>query len=468
MSSPETEPVATHVKPRTPEPAPHSPWRGLCIAAVAGLVAWLAYLVMPYADEPRKGLALLIFIGILWLTEAFHVSITALLVPVVSVLLGFKDFNTTKALAAFADPVIFLFFGGFALATALHAQRLDHKIALGLLAAAGGRMGIAALYLFLATAGLSMWISNTATAAMMLPLALGLLAELKNDDRNTKVFLLLGIAYSASLGGLGTLVGSPPNAIAARALNMDFAGWMRLGLPLMCVLLPVMLVVLYTLFRPRFGDRVSIAEVHIPWTTPRIMALVLFACTALAWIFSSRLARGLHIASADTVIALMAAILVVALGLANWRQISENTDWGVLYLFGGGLTLSAVLRASGASAVLGQQVAALIGGVSPFVMYLIVAIFIVFLTEFTSNTASAALLVPVFAAIAEQMGLPPKILVLMIGIGASLAFMMPVATPPNAIVFATGHIRQRDMLRAGFVLNLICSVLLATWGWLFF
>ena len=132
MSSPETEPVATHVKPRTPEPAPHSPWRGLCIAAVAGLVAWLAYLVMPYADEPRKGLALLIFIGILWLTEAFHVSITALLVPVVSVLLGFKDFNTTKALAAFADPVIFLFFGGFALATALHAQRLDHKIALGL------------------------------------------------------------------------------------------------------------------------------------------------------------------------------------------------------------------------------------------------------------------------------------------------------------------------------------------------
>ena len=141
----------------------------------------------------------------------------------------------------------------------------------------------------------------------------------------------------------------------------------------------------------------------------------------------------------------MAAILVVALGLANWRQISENTDWGVLYLFGGGLTLSAVLRASGASAVLGQQVAALIGGVSPFVMYLIVAVFIVFLTEFTSNTASAALLVPVFAAIAEQMGLPPKILVLMIGIGASLAFMMPVATPPNAIVFATGHIRQRGL-----------------------
>jgi sodium-dependent dicarboxylate transporter 2/3/5 len=243
---------------------------------------------------------------------------------------------------------------------------------------------------------------------------------------------------------------------------------MRLGLPLMCFLLPVMLVVLYTIFRPRFGDRVSIAEVHIPWTTPRIMALVLFACTALAWIFSSRLARGLHIASADTVIALMAAILVVALGLANWRQISENTDWGVLYLFGGGLTLSAVLRASGASAVLGQQVAALIGGVSPLVMYLIVAIFIVFLTEFTSNTASAALLVPVFAAIAEQMGLPPKILVLMIGFGASLAFMMPVATPPNAIVFASGHIRQRDMLRAGVVLNLLCSVLLATWGWLFF
>lgn len=467
-SSADVEPVATLVRPRKTQPAARPPWRGLTIAAVAGLVAWMAFQFLPYAAEPRKGLALLIFIGILWLTEAFHVSITALLVPVGSVLLGFKDFGTTKALAAFADPVIFLFFGGFALATALHAQRLDHKIALGLLAAASGRMGIASLYLFLATAGLSMWISNTATAAMMLPLALGLLAELRNEDRNTKVFLLLGIAYSASIGGLGTLVGSPPNAIAARALDMDFAGWMRIGLPLMAFLLPVMLVVLYALFRPKFGERVSIAEVHIPWTSSRIMALVLFLVTALAWIFSGHLARWLNITSADTVIALMAAILVVALGLATWRQIAENTDWGVLYLFGGGLTLSAVLRASGASAVLGQQVAVLVGGTSPFVMYLIVAIFIVFLTEFTSNTASAALLVPVFAAIAEQMGLPPKILVLMIGLGASLAFMLPVATPPNAIVFATGHVRQRDMLRAGVFLNIICAVLLATWGWLFF
>ena len=142
----------------------------LGIIALAAVLAWLMYTFLPYELEPRKGLALLTFIAILWLTEALNITITALLVPFLAVIMGFKDLNTTKALASFADPVIFLFFGGFALATALHSQKLDRKIALGLIAAAGGRMGLAIMYLFLATAGLSMWISNTATAAMCCPL----------------------------------------------------------------------------------------------------------------------------------------------------------------------------------------------------------------------------------------------------------------------------------------------------------
>ena len=154
-------------------------------------------------------------------------------------------------------------------------------------------------------------------------------------------------------------------------------------------------------------------------------------------------------------------------GLASWQQVSNNTDWGVLFLFGGGLTLSGLLRSSGASAVLGDQVAAFLTGAGPFVIILGVTTFIIILTEFTSNTASAALLVPVFAAIAERMGMPPAVLVLMIGIGASCAFMLPVATPPNAIVYGTGQIRQSDMVRAGAVLNVSCVIVLTLWGYFF-
>lgn len=436
----------------------------LGLIAGAAVLAYLVFTLLPYDVEARKGLALLTLIAILWLTEALHITITALLIPALAVIIGFEGLTTAKALSTFADPVIFLFFGGFALATALHAQKLDQKIALSLVSAARGRMGIATLYIFLATAGLSMWISNTATAAMMLPLALGLISQMSTDKRGTKTFIMLGIAYSASVGGLGTLVGSPPNIIAARALDINFAEWMKIGLPMMFVMLPVVYAILYLMFRPDFGKRVSGITVSIPWTTSRITAIILFAATALCWIFSSKIAAVTKISSMDTVIALSAAILVVSLGLASWKEVSANTDWGVLYLFGGGLTLSAILRSSGASAVLGNAVAGVMGGLTPFFVCLIVALFIVFLTEFTSNTASAALLVPVFAAIAEQMNMPKELLVLIIGIGASLAFMMPVATPPNALVFGTGHVRQRDMIKVGFILEVVGAIILATYA----
>ena len=171
--------------------------------------------------------------------------------------------------------------------------------------------------------------------------------------------------------------------------------------------------------------------------------------------------------SPDTWVAVTAAIAVSILGLASWRQIASNTDWGVLFLFGGGITLSNIMRSSGASAVLGDIVAGFLTGASPFIVILGVTAFIVLLTEFTSNTASAALLVPVFAAIAERMGMPPTVLVLVIGIGASCAFMLPVATPPNAIVYGTGKIVQRDMVKAGIVLNGVAIALLAIWAHLF-
>ncbi|MBR6976531.1 MAG: DASS family sodium-coupled anion symporter [Ottowia sp.] len=443
--------------------------RGLIIFAVALFAAWTVYQALPLEVAPRKGLALLTFVAIMWLSEAVHTTVTALMVPVGALMLGFEGFNTSKMLTTFADPTIFLFFGGFAIATALHVQKLDRKIAFYLIALSGSHLGLAIVLLLLVTAGLSMWISNTATAAMMLPLVLGFMENLgKTDDaRNVRVFLLLGMAYAASIGGLGTLVGSPPNVIAAQRLGMDFAAWMKLGLPLMLIMLPLMLLVLWFMLRPNLNRRIEIPHEDIPWTPRRILTIVVFVLTAVCWIFSGPLVKTkLGISSPDTFIAIAAIVAVVTLGLASWQQVSAGTEWGVLLLFGGGLTLSALLKSSGAAAVLGDAVASALGGTSPLLVMLGTALFIIFLTEFTSNSASAALLVPVFAAIAKPMGMPEAALVMMIGVGASFAFMMPVATPPNAIVFGSGQLRQSDMVRAGLVLNIVSTLLLGLWGWL--
>lgn len=421
--------------------------------------------VLPFSPDANKGLALMVFIGVLWLTEALHVTLTALLVPLVAVGLGLLD--APKALSSFADPIIFLFFGGFALATALHIQGLDRLIANRLMVLARGKMSTAVLLLFGVTAALSMWISNTATAAMMLPLALGILSKLdKEKDSRTFVFVLLGVAYSASIGGLGTLVGSPPNAIAAAQLGLDFAGWMKFGLPVMLVTMPVMMAVLYLVLRPNLKHVVSIETETMVWTPSRMITLSIFAVTVVCWIFSSQISAAFGgIKQFDSLVALSAAVLIGATGVANWQQIQKNTEWGVLMLFGGGLTLSAVLKDSGASLVMANGMADIFGASHWFIIILAVAAFIIFLTEFTSNTASAALLVPVFATVAEALGMPPLLLTLVIGMGASFAFMLPVATPPNAIVFGTGLVRQRDMIRVGWWLNLVCILVISLFAW---
>ncbi len=442
--------------------------KGVMITVVAAILSIILYKILPYDINANKGIALLLFIAILWFTEAVHITVTALMIPVLGVAIGIPELSTKKALSTFADPIIFLFFGGFALATALHIQQLDKKIAFWLISLSGSHLGVATMSIFGVTAFLSMWISNTATAAMMLPLALGMMQHLdQSKDRNTFVFILLGIAYSASIGGLGTMVGSPPNAIASAALGLDFTGWMEYGLPMMLVLLPVMLLSMFIVLRPRLNQKVSVTTESIPWTLPRAITLVIFLSTAIAWIGGGYIGEKFGISSPDTWVAVLAAVAVILFGSATWKQVSDGTDWGVLLLFGGGLTLSALLKDSGASLVLGQQVANTFGESHPFVIIVIVTVFIVALTEFTSNTASAALLVPVFASIAAQMGMPKEVLVLVIGVGASCAFMLPVATPPNAIVFGSGLIKQREMINVGLILNIFCVIIISLWAYFF-
>jgi transporter, DASS family len=450
-------------------------WNKQTIIFLSDVVLFFILLnTLPFEPAANKGLSLLAFVAILWLTEAVSVTITALFVPILSVLLGLA--NSREALVAFADPTIFLFFGGFALATALNVQKIDKMISNKIMQLAKGRLFVAVLYLFLATAFLSMWMSNTATAAMMIPLSMTILSQLdRNKDHNTYVFVLLGIAYSATIGGMGTLVGSPPNAIAASQLHLGFADWLMYGTPVMLILFPLIIGWLYLVFKPKLGLHFAAEFEKIHMTKQRVLTLIIFITVAILWIFggylnpiiSQSLGLPKPIGSFDSMVALSAAIVICVTGIASWKEVQENTEWGVLFLFGGGLTLSSVLTQSGASKIMADGIVFIIEGGHYYVMALIIAAFIVCLTEFTSNTASAALLVPIFISIAQALNIPPLGFAMIIGLGASCAFMMPVGTPPNAIVYSTGFVKQSEMIRVGKFIDLTCMVIIATIAYLF-
>ncbi|EOK6313799.1 DASS family sodium-coupled anion symporter [Vibrio parahaemolyticus] len=422
---------------------------------------------LPFEPQVVTGISILVFVAILWLTEAIHVSITALLIPMLAVFLGV--FNTQTALNNFSNSIIFLFLGGFALAAALHKQKLDQALADKVLLIARGRMSVAVFMLFGVSAGLSMWISNTATAAMMLPLVLGVMTKLDaKKNHNTFLFVLLGIAYSASIGGIATLVGSPPNAIAAAEVGLNFTEWMKLGLPISLILMPIAILVLYTMTKPDLSHKFELDHKPVEWTNGKMVTLAIFLLTVTLWIFSKPINTMLGgFAKFDTLVAIGAILLLGASRAVEWKDIEKITDWGVLILFGGGICLSNVLKATGTSVFLAHSLTGFLEQAGVLLTILSVVAFVVFLTEFASNTASAALLVPVFATIAEALGLSPVILSALIAVAASCAFMLPVATPPNAIVFGTGHIKQKEMMRIGFVLNIACIGALTLFAWLF-
>lgn len=444
------------------------------VIAAAVLTAVLLYFLLPYEEKVNKGLAILAFVAILWLSEAIHITITALLVPVLAILFGLEQ--TKPALQAFANPTIFLFFGGFAIATALSVQRLDQYIANRVIALAKGNFTIAIFLLFSVTALLSMGISNTATTAMMIPLAIGLLKSIDyNTHKGTYAFVILGIAYSANIGGMGTVVGSPPNAIVASQLHLNFADWLKYGIPAMMGLMPLMFLTMFLIFRPKLNIKIDTTQKIEKLNTKQYITIAIFVATALCWIFGSYINEAftgiLHIEAIkefDSVVAMIAAVLICISGVASWKQVQDNTDWGVLLLFGGGLTLSAILKNSGADKAMVDAIVVLIEGRHYYLIGILVATFIIFLTEFTSNTASAALLVPIFISIAEALNMNPLGLSLIIGLGASCAFMLPVATPPNAIAYGTGMVSQRSMVRTGILLNVFSILLIATiayWFW---
>lgn len=444
-----------------------NPTRGYMILALDFLLFLALIKLLPFTPTENRGLALLIFIGILWLTEAFNITVTSLMVPILAI--GLNVLPTKAAFAPFSEPIIFMFFGGFVLAAVMNIQKLDLWIANHIIRLARGNLKLTVLYLFAATAGLSLFINNTAVAAMMLPLTLGILKKVDlKTNRALYVFVLLGVAFSASIGGIGTLTGSAPNAILASQLKITFSEWLFYGMPVAILLMIGMVFSLLIVLRPNFNVPFEISLEEIPLTSKRKITLAVFVIAAFFLVFGSWLEPFIRsalelsqpIKNFDAVVAMTAVIILCITHTATWSEIQDRTEWGVLMLFGGGLVLGIVLKETGASKILADTIVNYIGVQHWLVMTLVLTAFIVFLTEFTSNTATAALMTPIFISVAEGLGLPPVSLAAIVACSASCAFMLPIATPPNAIVFSTGYIKQSEMVKVGFILNIISTAVI--------
>ena len=427
-----------------------------------------------------------------WVTQVLPLPVTSLLPIILFPLIGIS--SVREATVPYVNPVIFLLLGGFIIATALQRWQLHRRLALTILhlvgshphAIVGGFMVVSAL--------LSMWISNTATTIMMLPIAISLAhvmleGQSKEAANKFTVCLMLGIAYAASIGGLGTLIGTPPNAMVAAfmtqtyGINIGFAQWMSFGLPVVFILLPIAWLLLTRLvFTFDLGHNTTAAGVVDSelealglMTTPEKRTAIVFVFIALAWVTRPLLQQIPGLAALnDTIIAVVGAVSLFLIPsgekrqkntrLLNWST-AKGIPWGVLLLFGGGLSLAAAISSSGLAAWLGT-VLSVLTSFHVFTLLLSIVAMVVFLTELTSNTATTATLLPVLGGIATAAYLEPMLLIAPMALAASCAFMLPVATAPNAIVFGSGKVSIPQMARAGFCLNLVVITLITPLAYL--
>lgn len=432
-----------------------------------------------------------LWMAVWWMTEAMPLAATALLPLAVMPLLGVRSVEATAP--DYAHPLVILFLGGFLLAQAMHASGLDRRLALTVLRLVG--TGPRALIggLMAVTAFLSMWVSNTATAMVMLPIALSIVATLRADAEahaeRIAPPLLLGIAYGATIGGMGTIIGTPPNALFAAymaesyGIEVGFLRWMMIGVPLVLVMLPLTwLVLVHLAFRvPSQTSGLAAAAVREaasalpPMSRAERMVGTLMVAVAAAWLFRPLIAEVVPGIS-DAGIAMVGAVLLFLLPvdlrrghfLLTWSQAAQ-IRWDVLILFGGGLALAAAIGDSDLARWMGERLAGL-GALPTVLLLLVIGMLIVLVGELASNTAMAAVFLPVAGATAVGLGEPAFMLALPVALFATLGFMLPVGTPPNAVIFGSGALEMRHMLRAGAILDVIgilvvtaAILLLGTW-----
>jgi len=457
---------------------------GLFLGPILFIVILLFFHPEGLNKEANAVLASAIWIAVWWITEALDIAVTALLPIVLFPLSG--GLTLTQTTASYGHKYIFLFVGGFILAIAIEKWSLHKRIALTIIKIVGTNVVHIILGFMVATAFLSMWISNTATAVMILPVGMAIVLQL-NDNPDTVanenlIFgkaLMLAIAYSASIGGMATLIGTPPNLVLAGVvqesygIEITFSQWFSFGFPVSLLFLTI---AYFYLTRVAFKFK----QKEFPGGSGEIkrqlkalgeisfeekMIFAVFILTAFAWITRSFLLQQFIPAIDDTIIAMCSAFILFLLpsskkgtSILNWND-AIKLPWGILLLFGGGMALASGFESSGLALWIGEQLKSL--GTIPLILLLLILITAVnFITEITSNLATTAMLLPVLVSLASAIGVHPYFLLVGATVAASCAFMLPVATPPNAVVFGSGYLKIEDMVKKGFWMNIISIVLL--------
>ena len=466
-----------------------SQWAGFIVGAIVFLL--ILFLPAPGGLSPIgwRAAAVAALMAVWWTTEAIPITATALIPLVFFPSLGVL--GMADAAAPYANELIFLFMGGFFIAVTMERWGLHSRIALAIVAAIGTSPRRLVLGFMVATAFISMWISNTATAAMMFPIGLALGEIFRPSDQEGPyefgIALMLATAYAANIGGSATLIGTPPNAMAGAAnemlgIEIGFVQWMMVGVPFVIVMLPISwLLLVYVLYPPGklSGDADAVlAEQRRalgPASRGEKSVAVVFTLTALAWVFRSpKEMAAVTIPGIQTflpfvtdgTIAMAGALALFLIPVDFKRGIfaldwptAKKIPWDVLVLFGGGLSLARAMDRSGLATWIGSGVSAL-GSIPPVLLIALVAALFVFLTEVTSNTATATMAMPIMAGVAAGLGFAPLTLMAVAALSAAMAFMLPVATPPNAIVFGSGYLTIPQMVRSGIWMNIVAIMLI--------
>ena len=457
---------------------------GLILGPLMFFVILLFFHPSGLNDQSNAVLAATIWIAIWWIFEALPIAVTALLPIVLFPIAGGMDLAQTTA--SYGHKLIFLIMGGFMIAIAIEKWNLHKRIALNIIYFIGTDLRKIILGFMVATAFLSMWISNTATAVMMLPIGVVIIKQLKDnpntDENENNIFgkaLMLAIAYSASIGGIATLIGTPPNLVMAGIVSqvygyeISFLEWIVFGLPVSMLLLAICWVYLtryaFTFKQDKFPDgREEILrlknELGVISYEQKIVGLV-FISVGFCWITRSFLLQKIFPALDDAIIAIIFAMILFIINakskkdkILEWKE-AVKMPWGILLLFGGGMSLAKAFDVSGLAIWIGNQITAF-GNFDLFLFLILLVTAINFLTEVTSNVATTAMLLPVIAPIALELDIHPFILMTAAAVAASCAFMLPVATPPNVIVFGSGYLRIPDMVKKGFLLNIISILII--------
>ena len=456
---------------------------GLALGPSLAFIMFLLPAPDGLSAEGWRVAALLVLMAVWWCTEAIPIPATSLL-PLVF-LPVFGGGTASEAASGYASPIVLLLLGGFIVAMGIERWNLHTRIALNVVLAFGQRPKFLIAGFMTATALLSAWISNSATTLMMLPIAISVAATTSNEDDGFTKALLLGICYAASIGGMATPIGTPTNLIAIDWLetntgtSIGYEQWLMFGIPAVLLMIPLALFVLTRNLRASSADDGSAARDTIrekrgelgALTTPELRVSIVFGLVALAWVLRLRVQELLGDVSgfqwinavSDMSIAMAGAVAMFLVpagkaqkrALLDWKE-AENLPWGVLILFGGGITLGRAVSRTGLADWIGGQVSFL-EAAPLFVLIIAIVAFVIFLTEITSNVATMTTLAPIIGALALGVGMAPEALIAPAAIAASCAFMLPVATAPNAIVFASGHVTVADMIRAGFLINL-CGI----------